>query len=177
MFKESVKAVEEWLSREFGGIRTSRASPAILDAISVEAYGSKMSVRQVAAISVEDARTIRVAPYDMSQIKALEKAVISANLGLSVSSDDRGVRVSFPELTEERRRTLLKTAKEKLEQGRISLRKHRDEVVKDLETKEKNKEISEDEKFRFKTELEKLVEDTNKKLDGLYLKKEKEITS
>lgn len=176
-FKTDTKSVEDWILKEFGGIRTSRATGAILDGILVESYGSKMPIKQVAAINIEDARTIRVMPYDMSAGKAIEKAITAANLGLSVSGDDKGVRVSFPELTTERRDSLLKIAKEKLEQAKISLRKHRDEVVKDVEEKTKKKEMTEDEKFRSKADLQKLVDDFNKKLEEHYSKKEKEITS
>lgn len=175
--KSNTKSVEDWLTKEFGGIRTGRAAPAMLDGIVVEAYGSKMPLKQVAAINIEDARTIRIAPYDLTQGKAIEKAVTAANLGLSVSADDRGVRVNFPELTAERRELLLKIAKEKLEQAKVSLRKHRDEIVRDIDDKEKKKEMSEDEKFRAKTELQKLTDSENKKLEEHYGKKEKEINN
>ena len=176
-FKEGVKSVEDWVTKEFGGIRTSRANGAVLDGILVESYGAKMPIKQVAAINIEDARTIRVAPYDMALGKAIEKAITASNLGLSVAGDDRGVRVSFPELTSERRTSLIKIAKEKLEQAKVSLRKHRDDVVRDIENKTKEKEMSEDEKFRSKADLQKLVDEFNKKLEEHYAKKEKEITS
>ncbi|HEY9584138.1 MAG TPA: ribosome recycling factor [Candidatus Paceibacterota bacterium] len=176
-FKENLKSVEDWIAKEFSGIRTARATPAILDAIFVEAYGSKMPIKQVATINIEDARTIRIAPFDLTQGKAIEKAITAANLGLSVSADDRGVRVNFPELTAERRTSLLKLAKERLEQAKVSVRKHRDDVVKDIEDKNKKKEMTDDEKFRNKADLQKLVDDFNKKLDEHYSKKEKEINS
>lgn len=176
-FKQNTKSVEDWLIKEFGGIRAAKATPAILDGIMVESYGSKIPIKQVAAINIEDPRTVRVAPYDMGQGKAIEKAVTAANLGLSVSSDDRGVRVNFPELTTERRESLLKIAKERLEQAKVSLRKHRDEVVRDIEDQNKKKEMSEDEKFRYKSDLQKMVDDFNKKLDEYYSKKDKEITT
>lgn len=176
-FKSDAKSVEDWLIKEFGGIRTGRATPAILDAVSVEAYGSKMPIKQVAAINIEDARTLRIAPYDMTQGKAIEKALTAANLGLSIAADERGVRVNFPELTAERRTSLMKIAGERLEQAKVSLRKHRDEAVKDIEDKEKKKEISEDEKFRAKSELQKLTDAENKKLEEHYSKKEREINN
>lgn len=176
-FKTDAKSVEDWLVKEFGGIRTGRATPAILDGVMVEAYGSKMPIKQVAAINIEDARSIRIAPYDMTQGKAIEKAISAANLGLSVSADDRGVRVSFPELTADRRTSLIKIAKERLEQAKVSLRKHRDEVVRDIDDKEKEKEMSEDEKFRSKADLQKLTDSENKKLEEHYGRKEREINS
>ena len=176
-FKNKAKSVEDWVLKEFGGIRTGRATPAILDNIFVEVYGSRMAIKQLAAINIEDPRTIRIAPYDLSQGKAIEKSITAANLGLSIASDDRGVRVSFPELTSERRQMLLKAAKDKLEQAKVSLRKHRDETVREIDDKEKKKEISEDEKFRGKADLQKLTDEANKALEGLYERKEKEIQS
>lgn len=176
-FKIDTKSVEDWIIKEFGGIRTGRATPAILDGITAESYGSKMPIKQLAAINIEDPRTIRVAPYDITALKAIEKAITAANLGLSVSSDDRGIRVNFPELTAERRTSLIKIAKEKMEQAKVSLRKHRDEVVRDIDDKNKKKEMSDDEKFRYKADLQKLVDEFNKKLEEHYSKKEKEITS
>ncbi len=175
--KSNTKLTEDWLIKEFGGIRASRANPNVLDGIMVESYGSKMPIKQVAAITLDDPKSIRIAPYDASQNKAIEKAITLANLGLSVSVDDRGVRVSFPDLTSERRESLMKIAKEKLEKAKITLRQHRDEAVKAIDAKEKSKEISEDEKFKSKAELQKIIDETNKKLEELYAKKEKELRS
>ncbi len=176
-FKSDAKSVEDWLTKEFSGIRTGRATPMILDGVLVEAYGSKVPLKQSGTINIDDARTIRIIPYDMSQVKAIEKAISMANLGLSVGSDDRGVRVNFPELTVDRRTSLIKIAKERLEQSKVLIRKHRDEIVRDIDDKEKKKEISEDEKFRAKTELQKLTDAENNKLEEHYSKKEKEIMS
>lgn len=169
--------VEEWLKKEFSGIRTSRATPTLLDAVLVESYGAKVPIKQIASIVTEDARTIRVAPYDASQAKAIEKAVTVANLGLSVASDDKGVRVSFPELTTERRQALIKVVHEKLENARVSVRKVRDDVWNEIQKQEKEGAIREDEKFRLKTELQKIVDGLNKKLADATDRKEKEISS
>ena len=109
--------------------------------------------------------------------KDIEKAITLANLGLSLSADEAGVRVHFPELTAERRATLLKVAKEKLEAARINLRKVRDETLKDIEAKEKEGGMGEDEKFRLKKELDKVMEGENKKLQEAFERKEREITS
>jgi ribosome recycling factor len=173
--KTSIKHTEEWLRGEFSSIRTGRASPAILDSVSVEAYGSLMQISQVASVSVEDARMMRITPWDMSLAKAVEKAIMLADLGLSLAVDDKGVRVSFPELTSDRRVSLIKLAKQKLEDARITLRGDREKTLKDIEKKEKDGEISEDEKFRLKTELQKYIDDANRMLDELFAKKEKEI--
>lgn len=169
--------IEAWLQKEFSGIRTSRATPSILDNVLAESYGAKMPIKQLASISSEDARTLRISPFDPEQVKAIEKAIAAANLGLSVAVDDRGLRIAFPELTSERREALMKVAKEKLEQARISMRQLRDEVWKDIEGKEKGGEVSEDEKFRLKTELQKQVDSANKTLADFFDKKEKEISN
>ena len=173
--KKSLKDVEDWLKREFGTIRTGRATPAILDGVKVEAYGSDMPITQLANISVEDARTIRITPWDMSQVKSIEKGITTTDLGLSVSVDDKGLRVIFPELTSERRTSLIKVAKQKLEDARVSLRAEREKVIKYLDAENKNGDISEDEKFRLKADLQKMLDDSNRALDEIFVKKEKEI--
>ena len=143
----------------------------------VESYGTAVALNQVANIAVEDARSIRISPWDSSQIKAIEKAIIAANLGISVSVDDKGVRVTFPELTGEKRTETVKIAKERFEHARITLRKHRDHVIADIEKKEKAKEMDQDDKFRFKAEVEKIIAEANKKFEAAMAKKEKEITT
>ncbi len=175
--KNKVKESENWLSKEFSGIRTGRAAPALLDSILVESYDSKVSITSLASIAVEDARTIRINPWDLTQIKNIEKAITTSNLGVSVATDEKGIRVSFPELTTDRRTSLNKVVKEKAEEAKISLRLERDKTWKDLQAKEKSAVISEDEKNRLKTEMEKIIQDGNNKIDGLMAKKEKEILS
>ncbi len=175
--KFSIKEKEEWLKKEFSQIRTGRATPSVLDGVQVEVYGSHMPIEGVASVTIEDARTIRISPWDTSNIKPLEKAITTASLGLAVAVDDKGLRVSFPELTSERRLIVVKMAKEKLEEARISLRKVRDEVVKDIEAKEKEGGMGEDEKFRFRAEVQKLVDASNKHFEEQFTKKEKEVLS
>lgn len=175
-FKKKVTEIEEWLLKELSSVRTGRATPMVLDGVSVEAYGSRSSIRDIAAISVEDARTIRIAPWDATQVKAIEKAITVSNLGLSVSVDEKGLRVHFPELTSERRATLMKLVKEKLEQARITLRGERDAVWSDIQNQEKDGKMSEDEKFRNKDEMQKIVDEANKKLDSIAKKKEEEVS-
>lgn len=174
--KAGIKSTEEWLKAEFSGIRTGRATPAILDSVMVEAYGALMPINQVGSISVEDARMIRVTPWDMSLAKAVEKAIMLADLGLSLAVDEKGVRISFPDLTSDRRVALVKLAKQKLEDARITLRGEREKTIKDIERREKEGEISEDDKFRLKTELQKYVDEGSKALEELLTKKEKEIS-
>ncbi len=175
--KTKIQGVEEWLKKEYSVLRTGIASPAILDGVQVEAYGTRMHINQCASIGVEDARVIRVMPYDKSQSKEIEKAITLANLGVSVAVDDKGVRIFFPELTGEKRELLVKSAKLKLEDARVNLRKFRDETVKDIESKEKEGGMGEDDKFRFKAEMQKIIDESNKNLEGLFEKKEKEVNS
>ncbi|HEY0908450.1 MAG TPA: ribosome recycling factor [Candidatus Paceibacterota bacterium] len=173
--KADLTATETWLTKELGNIRTNRANPAILDSVRVEAYGSDSPISGVASMANEDPRTIRITPWDQSLVKSIEKSIIAANLGVSVAVDDKGIRISFPELTTDRRKEIVKTAKEKLEQARIQGRKTRDEVNADIDKKEKEGGMSEDEKFRFKADAQKLIDEANKKLEAHFIKKEKEI--
>lgn len=174
-FKKASEGALEWLRREFAGIRTNRATPSILDAVSVSAYGTPTPINQLATVTVEGPKSLRITPWDKSVAKSIDTAIRESNLGLSVSVDDQGLRVSFPDLTSERRVMLLKVAKENLEEARITLRTEREKILSDIDRQEKAGEISEDEKFRYKTELQKLVDEANKKLEELYGKKEKEI--
>lgn len=176
-FEKRIKEIEERLGKELAGVRTGRATPAILDGIQVESYGSRMSIPQVATVSVEDARSLRITPFDPANSKEIEKAITVANLGLSVGADERGVRVFFPELTSERRVSLLKVAKEKVEEMRTMLRSARDEVWNDIQAKEKAKEMSEDDKYRAKEDMQKRVDAANASFDAALERKEKEIAS
>lgn len=175
--KEKMQGVADWLKKEYAVLRTGIATPAVLDAVEVEAYGSRMKLNQVASIGVEDARVIRIAPYDKTQAKEIEKAITAANLGVSVAADDKGLRIIFPALTGENRAVLVKTAKAKLEDARIRVRALRDEAWAGIQAKEQEGGMGEDDKFRFKNEMQKIVDDGNKALETLFEKKEKEIAS
>lgn len=173
--KNRLDEVGVWLQKEFSGIRTGQANPALLDSVGVEAYGTRMSIQQVGSVSSEDARTLRVSVWDASQVVALEKAIREADLGVSVVTDSSGLRVIFPELTSERRTQLQKLAKSKLEDARVSVRAVRDEAMKELERAFKANEVSEDEKFGAKETIQKAVDEANAKLESLYIAKEKEL--
>ena len=174
-FKTNIAEVEEWLRRELSTIRTGRATPAILDGVKVEAYGSWMPINQVGNISVADARMIVVTPWDATLSKAIEKAITEADLGLSVSGQSEGIRVIFPELTSDRRTALLKIAKQKLEDARVTLRSEREKIIKDVDAQQKTGTMSEDDTFRAKAELQKMIDAANIALDQMISKKEKEI--
>jgi len=170
------KEIVDWLISEYVGIRTGQATPALLDSIKVESYGSLMPLNQVGSVGVEDARTLRVTLWDSGGIPAVEKSLRDADLGVSVATDSAGLRVIFPELTSERRVQLLKLGKSKLEDARVSVRSARDEIMKDLDRQQKAGDISEDEKFTKKDEIQKKVDSVNNQLDALYTQKEVEIS-
>lgn len=174
-FKRECRATEEWLKREYGGINTGRAAPALLDTVQIEVYGSRVPISHVAGILIEDARTLRISPWDKTQIKDIEKGIVISNLGVSVAIDDSGIRVSFPQLTTERRVQLVKMLKEKLEESRVKVRAEREKIWNDIQAKEKDSLMSEDDKFKGKEELQKLVDEANKTLEAIFEKKEKEV--
>lgn len=175
--KNKAKEVEEWLKKEYTGVRTGMAAPALLDSVVVESYGSRMGIKELASVSIEDARSLRVSPWDSSQTASIEKAITLANLGVSIRADEKGLRVLFPELTTERRASLVKIANNKLEEARISLRTARDEVWSEIQKKEREGEMGEDDKFRLKTEMQKIIDDASEKLEAVAAKKDKEIMS
>ena len=174
-FEKRISEITEQLTKELASVRTGRASIAILDGVQVESYGSMVPLNQVGNISIEDPRVLRIAPWDMSQAKEIEKAITDANLGVSTGADDKGVRVFFPEPTGERRVQLAKLAKEKVEEIRTELRQAREEVWSDIQAQEKEGLLSEDEKFRHKDEMQKRVDAANESFEAALERKQKEI--
>jgi len=168
-FKSELKKIEEWLSKEYMQVQTGRATPMILDSIMVESYGSFGPIKNIASISIEDAKTLRIAPWDKSQIRAIENAIQNANLGLSVLSDGEGVRAIFPMLTTENKTKLVKILKDKLEDARISVRKERQSAIDETE------DMTEDEVKRAKEEIQKYVDEANKNLEAIFDKKEVDL--
>ena len=176
-FDARIKEITDRLHKELSGIRTGRASVAILDTVQVESYGTMMPVNQVANISIEAPTILRIAPYDMGSVKEVEKAITNANLGVSTGVDDKGVRVFFPEPTGERRQQLVKLAKEKVEEIRAELRRAREEVWSDIQAQEKDGTMTEDEKFRGKDDMQKRVDAANASFEEALERKEKEVLS
>ena len=137
----------------------------------IESYGSFQPIRNVGSVSIEDARTLRVVPWDKAHVKEIEKAITTANLGMSVATDDAGLRVIFPMLTTENRQKLVKVLKDKLEDARISIRKVREEVQNTV----RDAELPEDDARRAKEELQKAVDEANASLEAIFAKKEQEV--
>ena len=175
-YEKRLKEVIEFLQKEFVAIRTGQATPALLDSIKVESYGTYMPIQQVGSIGVEDARTLRIATWDTTQIPAIERAIRESDLGVSVSSDSAGLRVIFPDLTAERRQQIVKIAKNKLEDARVSVRAVRDDVMKAIEAAQKAGDISEDDKHTKREQVQKNVDLTNRTLEAVFEKKEVEIS-
>lgn len=175
--EQRLQEAKDWLQKEYGAIRTGQATPALLDTVKVESYGAQVPMNQVGNVGVEDARTLRVSAWDTGVISNIEQAILDANLGVSVVTDSSGLRVIFPELTSERREQLLRLAKSKYEDARITVRGARDEAMKNIDKQEKDGDLSEDEKFAEKERVQELVDKTNKALEELFVKKESELKS
>lgn len=174
-FTHALEETKQSFATELSGIRSGQANPALLDGVKVESYGSMMPLMQVASITTEDARTLRVSPWDSSIVKAVEGALRDADLGVSIGGDEKGVRVSFPELTADRRTQLVKLTRQKLEEARARVRRNREDVWGDIQAKEKAKEMSEDEKFRAKEKMEEMVKEVNTTLEESTRRKEAEL--
>lgn len=169
------ETIAEWLKSEYRSISTGRATPQVLDLVSIDVYGSRTQIAHAGSVTIEDPRTLRVSPWDKSILSQMEKAINDADLGLSVSSDAEGLRVHFPALTTETRQKLVKLLKDRLEEGRIRVRSLREETNKDIDTREKDGEYGEDEQRRYREEMQKIVDAANTELEELFQRKEKEV--
>jgi len=165
----------DFFKKEIAALRTGRANPAVLDAIQVEAYGVLNPLNAVGNIAVSDARSIVIAPWDKGVIKSIEKAIVEANLGLGVVNEGDKIRLTVPPLTEENRKELVKKLNEKMEKVRIILRGARDNVKNAVEKSFADKEMSEDDKFRFIKELDEFSAKKNEELKDIRDRKEKDI--
>jgi len=171
--KESLANIQARLEEDYKQISTGRANPALLDSIMVDSYGTKQSIKAVASINLEDARTLRISPWDKSQIGEIEQSLRDSGLPLSISSDDTGVRASVPQVTEENKEQLVKITKEKLEEARIRVRDERHKEIKEIE----GGEATEDEIKDYKEELQKIIDSANTDLEDLFNKKKDNIMS
>ena len=165
----------EALKHDLSGLRTGRASIALLDTIHVEVYGANMPLNQVATVSVPEARMLSVQVWDRSNVQPVEKAIRSAGLGLNPITDGQVIRLPIPELTEERRKELAKLVGQYAEKAKIAVRNVRRDGMEHLKADEKKHQISEDERKRLEHEVQKLTDDTIKEIDDLAHTKEKEI--
>lgn len=175
--KPEFDKVIDHLKHDIGSLRTGRATPAIVEDIQVEAYGMRQPVKALASISVLDAKTLAIEPWDKGIIQALDKGLRESNLGINPVNDGKMIRLPLPELSHERRQELIKVLNSKMEQARITLRKVREDVREAIDKAEKDKQISEDEKFKMQDAVEKMVKEYNDKVRVIGEEKEKEITT
>lgn len=173
--KERMEKTIETVRTNFNSIRTGRSNPAMLDKIEVEYYGSPVSLKSIAQISTPDASSLLVQPYDKSSLKAIEKAIVSSDLGMTPNNDGDVIRLTLPQLTSERRKELLKVVAKQTEEGKVALRNIRRDALKAYEKLEKEKKLSEDNVKDLSTDLQKLIDEYMKKIDTLFKQKEKEL--
>ncbi len=171
-FEDSVRGTKDWLTKEYSSLHTGAASPMVLDGISVDSYGTRQPLRNVASISIEDPKTLRVTPWDKQQVKEIEKEILKSDLGLSVAVDQTGLRVIFPMLTTENREKLVKVIKAKLEDARVSVKKERENMIREIDRQAREGEMSEDEKIRAKENLQSKVDEANLSLEEIFRGKE-----
>jgi len=165
----------EAMRREFASVRTGKATPALLDMVRVDAYGSKMPINQVATVSAPEARMLIVQPWDKSLMHAIEKAIQTAELGLNPANDGNVIRVPIPALTEERRKDMVRMLHKLAEEGRVAIRHARQEANKDLKRRQQAHELSEDDVHRQMDEVQKLTDSYIQKVEELLKTKEQEV--
>ena len=168
-------AIMDWLKSEYRSIQTGRATPSVLDLVHIDMYGARTLLAHAGNITIEDPRTLRVAPWDKSVVGQMEKAINDADLGLSVVSDSDGLRVHFPSLTTETRTKLVKLLKDRLEDARVRVRALREETNKHIDAEAKNGEYGEDEQRKYREEMQKIVDAANQELEDYFQKKETEV--
>ena len=172
--EEFDKAIE-FFKKDISNLRTGRANPGMLDGIQAEAYGVKTPLNGLASITISDAKTIQVSPWDKNVIKDIEKAILKSDLGLTPSNDGKIIRIAIPPLTEERRKELVKVVHKKCEDYKVSIRNIRRDANDLLKSMKKDGEISEDDAFKAQDQVQKITDEQIKLVDECYNEKEKEI--
>ncbi len=173
--RESLEKNRSRFKSEMGAFSVGRATPLLVEDIMIDYYGTPTPLKQIASISIPDARNILIKPWEKNQLKEIEKAINLAQLGFNPINDGITIRITVPQPTEERRKSLVKKLHEFLEDAKISVRNAREDAMKEVKKKEKSGEISEDERFRAQEEIQKIINEENKKLEEESDKKEKEI--
>lgn len=170
-----MKGAIQSLEDDLAGIRTGRASPALVERLPVEYYGAPTPLMQLASISVPEARTLMIKPFDASTLRGIERAILASELGLTPNNDGKVIRLNLPPLTEERRRELVKVVNSRAEEARVAVRNIRRDLIKDLRDFEHEKLISEDDLKKGEEELQKLTDQMIKQIDAIGERKQKEI--
>ena len=174
-YDEKMQKTIEVVKSNFAAVRAGRANAGVLDRITVEYYGAPTPLNQVANIGSPDPRTLTVQPYDMSLLKAVEKAIQTSDLGINPQNDGRVIRLAFPQLTEERRKELVKQIRKYAESGKVAVRNIRRDAMDDIKKKTKKSELTEDDQKKLEKELQDLTDKRCKDIDDLTAKKEKEL--
>ena len=182
MLKDDYKIYEEKMQKsidsaaaDFASVRAGRANAAVLDRITVDYYGTPTPIQQIAAISTPDPRILQISPWDNSALKSIEKAILNSDLGINPQNDGRNIRLNFPQLTEERRKELVKQIRKYAENGKVAVRNIRRDAMEAFKKKQKASEITEDDLKQAEKDLQKLTDESSKKIDELLARKEKEL--
>lgn len=175
--KEKMQKTTDSLAREYSSIRAGRANPEVLNKVQAEYWGTMTPVTQMASVSVTEARTLLIQPYDASALKAIEKAILTSDIGINPTNDGKALRLVFPQLTEERRKELCKTIKKYGEEAKVSVRSVRRDTMDKFKTMKKNSEITEDDMKQCEKDLQKIVDKFCDNIDAMVAEKEKEILS
>ena len=175
VYDEKMNKSVDILAKDYAAIRAGRANPAVLDKVTVEYYGAPTPINQMAAVSVTEARTLTIQPWDRSTLKEIEKAIQTSDIGINPQNDGRVIRLGFPQLTEERRRDLTKQVHKYGEEGKVALRNIRREAMDEIKKQVKKSEITEDDQKQLEKELQDLTDKRCKEVDELTAKKEQEL--
>jgi len=182
MYKEIINKIKpklektvEYLKSELVSLQIGRATPSLIENLEIQAYNQKMALKDLASIQSQEPRMIIIRPWDKTIIKNIESAIRKSSLGLSPVTDEDFIRLMIPPLSEERRKEIAKILNEKVEECRISIRRNREEIWREIQDMKQAKELTEDDKFKSKNELQKIVDEFNKKVDDIKKKKEEEI--
>jgi len=174
-YDHKMKKTIEVVASDFAAVRAGRANPAVLDKLSVEYYGTDTPLQQVASISSPDARSLVIQPWDASLLKAIEKAILTSDLGINPQNDGKVIRLTFPQLTEERRKDLIKQVKKYAEGGKVAVRNIRRDAVDKFKAMKKKSEITEDDLKEIEKDLQDMTDKRCKEIDDLTAKKEAEL--
>ena len=173
--EDAMKKTIEKTKHDFSTVRTGRANAALLDGIKIESYGSLLALNQVAGVSVPDGRTLEIRPWDLTQLGAIEKAILKSDLGLTPVNDGKIVRISIPALTEERRKEIVKVVNKMSEDYKVAIRNERRHIVDEIKKLEKEKAITEDDRKKYEVDVQKLTDTYVGKIEELVKQKEEEL--
>ena len=175
IYEEKMKKSIESVENDFAAVRAGRANASVLNRIHVDYYGTPTPIQQIASVGSPDPRTLLITPWDANALKGIEKAIQESDLGINPQNDGKSIRLAFPQLTEERRKELVKQIRKYAENGKVAIRNIRRDAMESFKKKEKASEITEDDLKQAEKDLQKLTDESSKKIDELLARKEKEL--